>query len=86
MAYNPRDVFPGAQPVKQIDIATIVEALDSSQDVPVVYTFGAGAPTSISINGADVINATLTGAIQPTGNAANQGSRIFVEYAPPYGS
>lgn len=84
MAYNPNDVFPGAQPTKQLDIETICRTLDSSQDVPAVYTFGAGAPTSLSINGADVLDATLTGAIQPTGNAPQSASRIFIEYAPPY--
>lgn len=81
MAFNPRDVFPGAQPIKQIDIATLVEALDPSQEVPVVYSFGGGAPTSLSVNGREVLNAELTGGISNVPSTGAAG-RLFVEYRP----
>jgi hypothetical protein len=85
MAYNPADKFPGANPSKTIDIATIVEALNPSPDVPVVYSFGAGAPTGISLNGREVLDATLAGRFaEKAGGVSDASSRVFVEFAPPY--
>ena len=38
MAFDPHDIFPRALPQRQIDLNTLCEALDSSEDIPVVYT------------------------------------------------
>lgn len=84
MAYNPADKFPGANPSRVIDIATIVEALNPSPDVPVVYSFGAGAPTSISLNGREVLNVNLTGSFAERTGVQGATGRVFVEFVPPY--
>jgi hypothetical protein len=85
MAYNPADKFPGANPMRVIDIATIVEALNPSPDVPVVYSFGAGAPTGIELNGREVLNVNLSGSFATKAGGVNGASgRVFVEFAPPY--
>lgn len=82
MSYNPADKFPGAQPQRVIDLETIVEALDPSQEVPVVYTFGAGAPTSLVLNGREIMAPNLLGSISSKLGVAGASGRFFIEFVP----
>lgn len=87
MPYNPRDVFPGALPPKMVDLGAIVEAIDPSPDVPVVYYFGGGAPTAITHGGRMWLDAKFTGGIYSgmkggVPGTANWPGRVFVEYSP----
>lgn len=84
--YNPNDVFPGAQPTKDIDIKTICDYIDASRDVPVVYYFGGGAPTSISMGGRMWLDAKFTGPVNDN-KGGQPGSpqfpgRMFYEFSP----
>lgn len=84
--YNPRDVFPSAMPPKTIDLATIVEFLDASRDVPVVYYFGGGAPTAITVGGKMWLDSKFTGPIE-SNRGGQPGSpqfpgRLFFEFSP----
>lgn len=87
MTYNPRDVFPGALPPKSIDMATLVEAADPSPDVPVVYYFGGGAPSSITFRGRMWLDAIYSGSVYTGHKGASPGvanwqGRYFIEYSP----
>lgn len=87
MPYNPRDVFPGALPPKAVDLGAIVEAIDPSPDVPVVYYFGGGAPTAITHGGRMWLDAKFTGSVYSglkggVPGTANWPGRIFIEYSP----
>lgn len=83
MTYNVRDVFPGALPPRQTDLATLVASLDSSADVPVVYSFGGGAPTSITFGGKVWMEQVFSGPIGITRKTTTPfSSRLFVEFFP----
>lgn len=85
MSYNPNDIFPAAVPPIQIDLYTLVESLDSSQDTPVVYSFGSGAPTELKIGERMILDGKLTGSFNSTGTGVSGAfGRMFVEFAPPY--
>lgn len=85
--YNPNDVFPGAMPTRSIDMATICEYLDASRDIPVVYQFGAGAPTSICYGGRMWLESSFAGPITPPIHGGQPGApqwpgRMFYEFSP----
>lgn len=85
--YNPRDVFPGALSTKSIDMATICEYLDRSRDIPVVYQFGGGAPTSITVGGRMWMDASFAGPIGTPIKGGQPGQpnfpgRMFYEFSP----
>lgn len=82
MTYNPKDTFPGAQPIKQMDIATMVMALDASADIPVVYAFGAGAPGGFNVNGAQWLDSNFTGSVSDRVGVSGAAGRLFVEFDP----
>lgn len=88
MAFNPADVFPGAGTIKVIDIAAIVQSLNATDDVPVTYSFGGGAPTSISVNGREILNSKIAGSVSDKQGVAGYAARLFVEFDPysPYQS
>jgi hypothetical protein len=74
MAYNVNDVigFPAPTSYRQIDFASLVQDIDSTQEVPVVYAFGGNAPTMISIGNG-----------KPFAVSSNSGyARMFVEFNP----
>ncbi len=91
MAYNPNDVFPGGLPQKQTDLATIVNAIDPSVEVPVTYFFGSSAPTAINVNSVDgagdsiqrmVLNKSLAGRVGEGRGVEGARGRMFVEFYP----
>lgn len=74
MAFNPNDLigFPAPTQYRQIDFASLVATLDSTQEVPVTYAFGGNAPVMVSIGNG-----------KPFAIASQSGyARMFVEYRP----
>lgn len=82
MAFNPHDIFPGALPQRQVDLQTLCEALDSSEDIPVVYAFGGAAPTAVKLNGREVLESKFTGALTDKKGVPGCTGRAFVEFEP----
>jgi ABC-type hemin transport system ATPase subunit len=87
VTFNQKDIFPGAQPTKSIDLATLVTQMDASDDVPVTYSFGGGAPTALAINGPngtsrEILPGSLTGSISSKSGVNGYTGRMFVEYEP----
>jgi hypothetical protein len=81
VTYNIRDVIgfpPPSDPTKTIDWQSICDNLDRSRELPVVYSFGGNAPTTVNmVNG-------LMSSMNEMGQSSRFGTRIFVEYTPYY--
>jgi hypothetical protein len=86
MAYSANDVFPGPIPPRVTDIASIVAALAPLNDLPVVYSFGGGAPTSITIEGVDgarlIVDSKFAGTFSAKPGIDNWPGRMFIEFNP----
>ena len=73
--------YGSPQPVKQIDWQTLVNAADQSTDFPVIFSFGAPAPTYMDVG---AISKAFSGAVRIGDSQGSPGAvgRAFVELDP----
>jgi hypothetical protein len=67
-------------------MASIVAALVPVNELPVVYSFGGGAPTNITIDGINgsqlIIDGRFQGSFSVKGGVDNWPGRMFIEFNP----